>query len=379
MSKTNNTSAGHGSSPVFLPKSVQWTMLFAVVAGLLFIRPYFGAILFAGLIAFIFNPIYLNVLHKTKKQGLAITSAMVVAFLSVLLPVVFLLGITVTQANALISQFQKEGNPISSIDANKVMDQGTERANNIIHSLPGGEGVNIDKGKLQEQLRKLGSEAVQGFVHILSNVGTAAIGFISTAILAIFMISGMLRYQKELVNITKNVSPFHGDITQMYLDKAGAMTKAMVKGQLIIAICQGFASAFSLWVVGIDYFWFFLAVLTFLSFIPLGGGVITLPIGVVLMFTGNVPQGLFIILFHLLVVTNIDNLLRPRLVPKSARLHPALVLLAVFSGVAFFGAAGVIFGPVVMILIVATFEMYAEYNKGATRPAPPQSFKKEPA
>lgn len=375
MSKTANTSRSDGSSPTFLPKSVQWTMLFAVVAGLLFIRPYFGAILFAGLIAFIFNPVYKNVLHKTKRQGLAISSTMVVALLSVLIPVVFLLGITVAQANTLISQFQKDGNAIAAIDIDEAMDQGTERANNIIHSLPGGDGVNIDKEKLQEQLKQISSEAVQGFVHILSNVGMAAVGFISTAILAIFLISGMLRYQRELVQITKNVSPFHDDITQMYLDKAGAMTKAMVKGQLIIAVCQGFASAFSLWVVGIDYFWFFLAILTFLSFIPLGGGIVTLPIGAILIFTGNIPQGLFIILFHLLIVTNIDNLLRPRLVPKSAQLHPALVLLAVFSGVVFFGAAGVIFGPVVMILLVATFQMYAEYNKKMERPTPPKSFK----
>lgn len=374
MSKTS-TSGNKGSSPTFLPRSVQWTMLFAVVAGLLFIRPYFGAIMFAGLIAFIFNPIYKSTLRKTKRQGLAITTTLVVALLSVLVPIVFLLGITVAQANSLITEFQESGGAIASINTSEAMDRGAERINNIVHSVPGGEGVNIDKEKIQDTLRQLSAEAVQGFVHILSNVGTAAASAISIIILSVFLISGMLRFQKELVMTTKNISPFHNDITELYLDKAGAMTKAMVKGQLIIAVCQGFASASSLWVVGIDYFWFFLAILTFLSFIPLGGGIVTLPIGVILIFTGNIPQGLFIILFHLLVVTNIDNLLRPRLVPKSASLHPALVLLAVFSGVALFGAAGVIFGPVVMILLITTFQMYAEYNKRMERPTAPDSFK----
>ena len=97
----------------------------------------------------------------------------------------------------------------------------------------------------------------------------------------------------------------------------------------------------------------------------------TIPIGVVMALTGNIVQGVFVILFHLLVVTNIDNLLRPRLVPKNARLNSALTLLSVFSGLALFGPAGVIYGPVVMILLITTFEMYAEYNKHIKRPLPP--------
>ncbi len=375
MPKTNTTSGSNVSSPTFLPRSVLSTMIIASVAGLLFIKPYFGTILFAGLIALIFNPVYLGVLRKTHNQGLSITTTLVVALLSVLIPIIFLLGITVAQANTIITTVQSNTGSLGDIQVDEVTERGTERINNIIHSLPGGDEVNVDKEKVHDTVKQVVSEAVQGFIQILSGVGTAAIGLISTAILSIFLIAGMLRFQKELVQTTKEISPFHNKVTQMYLDKASAMTKAMVKGQLIIASVQGLASAVSLWIVGVDYFWFFLAILTFLSFIPLGAGIITIPIGVLLIFTGNIPQGLFIIAFHLLAVTNIDNILRPRLVPKSARLHPALVLLAVFSGVAVFGAAGVIFGPVIMILLVATFEMYGEYNKTVARPEPPKSFK----
>jgi predicted PurR-regulated permease PerM len=159
----------------------------------------------------------------------------------------------------------------------------------------------------------------------------------------------------------------------VYLAQAGAMTKAMVKGQFVIAIAQGFASAFSLWVTGLDYFWFFFVLLTFLSFIPLGGGIVTLPLGVVLIATGHIWQGIFVILFHLLVVSNIDNLLRPRLVPKTVQLNSALTLLGVFSGLALFGAIGVIYGPVIMILLVTTFRMYADYNRRVAKPVPVNS------
>ena len=68
--------------------------------------------------------------------------------------------------------------------------------------------------------------------------------------------------------------------------------------------------------------------------------------------------------WHLLVVTNIDNVLRPLLVPRAARLDPALMLLAVFAGIAMFGFWGLIIGPVLMIIIVTTISVYLAVYKG---------------
>ena len=145
------------------------------------------------------------------------------------------------------------------------------------------------------------------------------------------------------------------------------MTKAMVKGQFIIAACQGFASALSLWLVGVNYFGFFFIFLTFLSFIPLGAGIITIPIGVVFILTGHFWQGAFIIVWHMFVVSMIDNILRPHLVSPNTRLNTALMLLAVFAGMATFGFLGVVYGPVIMILLVTTIKIYAEYNSQRNR------------
>ena len=63
------------------------------------------------------------------------------------------------------------------------------------------------------------------------------------------------------------------------------------------------------------------------------------------------------------VVTNIDNFLRPILVPRAARLDPALMLLAVFSGIAMFGFWGIVIGPVLMIVVVTTISVYLAVYK----------------
>ena len=141
----------------------------------------------------------------------------------------------------------------------------------------------------------------------------------------------------------------------------GAMTKATVRGQFIIALCQGLESAAILAVAGLpNLFFFFALLLTVMSVIPLGAGIITIPIGIAMILMGNVSGGILVIANHLLIVTNIDNIMRPRLVPKEARLDAALMMLSVFSGLAFFGFVGIVLGPVLMIVIVTTLQMFME-------------------
>ena len=74
---------------------------------------------------------------------------------------------------------------------------------------------------------------------------------------------------------------------------------------------------------------------------------------------------MFVVVFHLIVVTSIDNVLRPFLVPKSAHLSPALMLLSVFAGLGMFGFWGIVLGPVLMIIIVTTISVYLAVYKGA--------------
>jgi predicted PurR-regulated permease PerM len=116
--------------------------------------------------------------------------------------------------------------------------------------------------------------------------------------------------------------------------------------------------AFILHLAGLGYFFFFAMILTILSVVPLGGGVVAIPIGIILLLTGNIWQGLLVLLGHFVVITNIDNVLRPQLIPKSIRINSALMMLAVFGGLALFGFLGIAIGPIIMVLVVSTLQIY---------------------
>jgi predicted PurR-regulated permease PerM len=144
-----------------------------------------------------------------------------------------------------------------------------------------------------------------------------------------------------------------------------------VSGQFVIALCQGVSGAASIYISGFHHgFFIFAVLLTALSIIPLGSGVVTIPFGIGMIFYGNIVGGAFVVLFHLVGVTNIDNFLRPILVPKDARLNSALMLLSVFAGIAMFGPWGIVIGPVLMILIVTTIDVYLAVYKGVELQAP---------
>jgi predicted PurR-regulated permease PerM len=159
-----------------------------------------------------------------------------------------------------------------------------------------------------------------------------------------------------------DIVPFPPEITQLFLDKGDMMITAMFKGTFVIAIVSGAAMGIVLWIAGVPYATLLAIISAFLSLIPMVGiSLVAWPVGILLILAGNTWQGIFVIVAFLLVVANIDNVMRPMLVPKGAHLNPALVILSVLGGISLMGLIGVIYGPVIMILLVTSIEVYTKY------------------
>ena len=199
----------------------------------------------------------------------------------------------------------------------------------------------------------------------LQGAAGGLVGGITAAILFLYVFISLMTNKDAVQRLIRQLNPLGEEVTDLYLAKMGAMVGGTVKGQFIIAVCQGVAGAVSIYIAGFhEGFFIFAMLLSALSVIPLGSGIVTIPFGIGMILFGNVFGGVFVILFHLIVVTNIDNFLRPILVPREARLDSALMLLSVFAGIAMFGAFGIVIGPVLMIVIVTTISVYLAVYKG---------------
>lgn len=336
------------------------TILVAVALGfgVYFLWGYFNLIATAVIIAFLFNPIYLFYRKKFKRPGTASALAIVTAFFTLVVPLTIILALTAQQAATIVKNVETIVTNSGSV--REAVDVLVTQINDTASRVPGGESVNLTSDSITSFIKDNISNIATYTVNILKGAVGGIASFFTMLIIFLFVLSALFRGQDTLVRIVKKLNPLGDEVTDLYISKAGAMTGAMVRGQFIIAIAQGFAGAGFLWLLGYDYFFFLAILFSLLSIIPLGAGIIVIPFGIILILTGNVVDGLLILGFHFLVVTNIDNVLRPRLVPKEARLNPALTILAVFAGISMFGFIGIVIGPVIMILIVTTIRVYLD-------------------
>lgn len=331
----------------------------ALAFGAYFLRGYIGIMLLAAIMAFIFNPVHQRLLKRYGRQGISASLTFLISMLAVLLPVAIIVLVTYLNLKNLI-QGTSTGDTVAQIT--HASQDVLNRLNYFLAQLPG--APQVTSAEFSSAVQKTLTNLANNFISLLTSTIGGFTQVITSAIIYIYIFVNILMYQDKLISIITKLNPLGKQMSREYLSKMGSMTKAMTKGQFTIAFLQGLESAVVLYLVGFHgLFSFFLILLSFLSLIPLGAGIVTIPLGILEIIAGNVWQGVVIIANHLLIVTNIDNVVRPRLVPKDAKLNSALTMMSVFAGVAMFGFLGIIIGPVIMIVLVTTIQTFLEVEE----------------
>jgi predicted PurR-regulated permease PerM len=153
------------------------------------------------------------------------------------------------------------------------------------------------------------------------------------------------------------------------LQRFTSITRATVKGTLVIGIIQGALAGFAFWVAGIDGSAFWGTIMAILSIVPgIGAALIWVPAVIYLTVTGQVLAGLLLFAWCAAVVGTIDNILRPILVGKDAKMPDLLILIGTLGGLFLFGPIGFIVGPIVCGLFLTVWEIYGATFKDILPP-----------
>lgn len=340
----------------------------AMLFGAYFLRNYFVLIVVAAVGAYLFTPLF-NWFGRRLGTGLAATCTLLCALVAVIVPVTLLVILAVVQISRMIDSITDW---VKTTDLSGLGDRTLHAVNELLSRVPFAH-MTVTAETLRKAMVTVGRNVGEWALHFLQGAVGGIAGAVTSAIIFLYVFVALLVHRERVRRLIAELNPLGDEVTDLYLAKAGAMVRGTVSGQFVIALCQGVAGAASIYVAGFHHgFFIFAVLLTALSIIPLGGGIVTIPFGIGMIFYGNIAGGVFVVLWHLVAVTNIDNFLRPILVPRDARLNPALMLLSVFSGIAMFGPWGIVIGPVLMILIVTTVEVYLMVFKGA-EPNPPDA------
>ncbi len=333
--------------------------IIALLFGAYFLRNYFVLMVVAAVGAYLFTPLF-NWFDRRLGTGLAATATLVSALVVVIVPIGLLLVLAFVQISRMINDI---AGWVKTTDLSELGDKALHSVNDVAARVPFAH-ITVTAETLRKAIVTGGQHAGQWLLQFLQGAVGGVAGAVTQAIIFLYVFVALLANRDRVRTLIGQLNPLGEEVTDLYLTKMGAMVRGTVSGQFVIALCQGVAGAASIYVGGFHHgFFIFAILLTALSIIPLGGGIVTIPFGIGMMFYGNVGGGAFVVLWHLLVVTNIDNFLRPILVPRDARLNSALMLLSVFAGLTMFGAWGIVIGPVLMIVIVTTIDVYLAVYK----------------
>ena len=330
----------------------------------LVIRPFLHSIVLAILLASVFYPLHVRLtnLYRGRRSAAALTGVGIVTFL-IVIPILLFAAALVGQG---VESINRINDWISAGNLQKLL-QDPRIASYTAWLKDQLAFVDFSKIDLQDSLLQASKKTGQFLLSHGAGVLGDAANLVFYFLVMIFLLFYLLRDGSRMLSAIKELSPLPEDQENRILDKVRAVGRSAFLGNLLTALCQGFAGGIGLALVGIPgLFWG--TVMGFSSLIPVvGTALIWIPaIGYLLAF-GRWKAAIFLALWSIFLVGSIDNFLRPYLMRGEGKMSPFYLFLAIIGGVKYFGFAGILYGPLILGFAAVMLSIYqAEYSGKAS-------------
>ena len=320
------------------------------------IQQFLMVILISGIFAAMLQPIYQRFNRWFRgRNNLSSAMTLLFIFVVILLPLLGILGLVAGQAVSISKtvkpwveqQIQQPGALTETLQSLPLYD--------TIESY--GDVIMEKAGEVVSKLSSILFEGVS--TATLSTFNFFFLFFIFLYVMFFFLKDGKLILEKILYYL-----PLTDQDETRLLNRFTSVTRATVKGTLVVGIIQGGLAGLAFWIFGIDNALFWGTIMIVLSIIPVvGSSIVWIPAVIILAGMGHYGKAIGLALVCGLVVGSVDNVLRPRLVGKDTQMHELLILLGTLGGIGMFGIIGFIIGPIIAALFVTVWEIYGETFK----------------
>lgn len=325
--------------------------------------PFATALLWAALAAIMFQPLYRWMLRKMRgRRNPAAVASLLVIFFAVLVPALWLATLVVQEALTLVASLQQQ--PIDlAATFDKVYGMLPQAAQEAVDR-SGWADVSSAQTKLQELLTAsagmIASQAV--------SIGSGALSFILSFAVGLYVMFFLLRDGERIGRTLLNTAPVERSISERLAERFLGIVRATIKGSGVVGLVQGVLAGISFLIVGLESALLFSVLTTIFALVPvIGAGAIYIPVGLWLLVTGAVWQGAFVLIFGVIVISNADNVLRPILVGRDTGIPDWIILVTTLGGISLLGFSGIVLGPLVAGLFLASWSILQEYREEDAR------------
>jgi predicted PurR-regulated permease PerM len=320
-------------------------LLLAVTAAFLgLIDDFFKAIFWAAVLAMMFRPLHQKLVEvmptRPALNALLTTLAVIVA---VLIPV-SLTALAVAQEAANLARDLETG----KIDTESALLWLEQR----VPFLPGLlDRFEIDVARIQEGVSDAAIASGRWIAGNAVAIGQNTLQFFLQFFVMLYLLFFFIKDGKTILLAIARVLPLDIDLQESLRARFANVARATLKGTFLISAIQGFIGGIAFWALGIRAAVLWGVVMALFALIPaVGPPIIWLPAAIVLMASGQLTEGVILILVGAIAIGLVDNLLRPVLVGRDARLPDYIILLTTLGGIAVFGLSGVLIGPIIAAL-----------------------------
>jgi len=326
-------------------------LLFVSIGFFMILAPFFGVIFWAIAIAIVFAPIQNWFLKRLKRPNLSAFFTLILCSLVVVIP--FLLV-----ANSFLNQGLTvyEGLQSGKINLSVYFEEIKQAFPSVQHLL---DTIGMDPAEMNQKMRDT-ALFISTFIaqHTIS-IGQGTLAFVVQIGILLYVAFFMLRDSKQLIRYLHMALPLGDTREALFFNKFSEVTRATIKGSLVVAMVQGMLGSFIFWALDISAPLLWGVIMTLLSLVPLiGAGLVWLPVALYLFAIGDFTSATILVVFGVAVIGLVDNILRPILIGRDTKLPDYLVLLSTLGGFTVFGMNGFVIGPLIAALFVTCWNIF---------------------
>ena len=302
----------------------------------LIVQPFLTAIIVGLVLAYLFYPVYKGLKFVFRSKALTSFLMIVLILALIIIPTAFITASLVQQS---IDQYQL----LATMNLPGVFNGFLSQFGLTFDGVVGTVSFNVRNYFLSSV-----PDILNGFAKMVLGL------FIMFFILFFAFMNG-----EEWVAAVKSAVPLEPEHKERLFEQVKNVTRGVLYGQFLTAVIQGALGGLMFYIFGIPNAVFWGVIMIILSFIPfLGTPIVWVPAGIIALAKGDYVAGIGVIAAGFLIVMNIDNVLKPRLIGGRARLSTPVVLLGVFGGLALFGFIGLVLGPLILALFQTTLTFF---------------------
>jgi predicted PurR-regulated permease PerM len=327
---------------------VSVSLLFAVmVRG--FILSLFLAAIFAGLA----YPLYAWILERVKGRAApAAVLTTLVLLLGLALPIGGFLAVVATEA----VQVSRGAEGWLQEQAPRI-----EAARSLLARIPFADRAIPEGEDLVQEFRQVAGRAGGILWGTVTGAARGTASFVLQLFVLLYAFFFFLIGGPSMLRTATGYLPLGGTEKEKLLERFLSVARATLKGSLLIGLIQGTAAGLAFWAAGVPGPAFWGTVMVVLAVLPaVGAAIVWVPAVAYLLLIERFVAGILLLLWCGLVVGTVDNLLRPRLIGKDARMSDLMIFISTLGGITLFGAVGFIVGPIVAALFVTVWHIYGE-------------------